>query len=152
MPQSQSTSHLKKIPVTAIKRESGFYKQVKEAASRSNYKLTLTRIENWVGAGIPDLLIFDQLGAFHFVELKYTTTNKVDLRPSQVAWLTRHGKGSCWVLVKKQPKPSDVAEIYLFKGSDAVDLKMDGLDKVKPEFKGKQPFQWDKIFSLICPV
>jgi hypothetical protein len=97
-------------------------------------------------------LIFDQLGAFHFVELKYTTTNKVDLRPSQVAWLTRHGKGSCWVLVKKQPKPSDVAEIYLFKGSDAVDLKMDGLDKVKPEFKGKQPFQWDKIFSLICPV
>ena len=38
------------------KAESGFYKQVKEAASRSNYKLILTRIENWVGSGIPDLL------------------------------------------------------------------------------------------------
>ena len=123
-----------------------------EAASRSNYKLILTRIENWVGSGIPDLLMCDQLGAFHFVELKYTTTNKVDLRPSQVAWLTRHRHSSSWVLVKKQPKPTEVAEIFLFRGADAVDLKMEGLDKVRPEVRCKQPFKWDKIFHLISPM
>ena len=94
----------------------------------------------------------DQLGAFHFVELKYTTTNKVDLRPSQVAWLTRHGKGSCWVLVKKQPTPSDVAEIYLFKGSDAVDLKMDGLERSSQSLNVNNLFNGIKFFYLICPV
>ena len=36
MPQSQSTSRRKmKTPVIATKRESGFYKQIKEAAQRS---------------------------------------------------------------------------------------------------------------------
>jgi hypothetical protein len=97
-------------------------------------------------------LLCDQLGFFHFIELKFTTTNKVDLRPSQVAWLTRHRHSSSWVLVKKQTKPTETAEVFLFKGADAVDLKMEGLDKVEPEFRCKQPFKWETIFHLISPI
>ena len=147
MPQSL-TLPPKKVAI-AVKRESGFYKQVKEAAQRVNRKLSLTRIENWLGAGIPDVLLCDSSGYFHFVELKYTTTNRVDLRPSQVAWLTKHRHASCWILIKKQKKPSERAELFLFKAEDAVDLKMDGLKDKKPEFHCMQPFRWDDMFFKI---
>ena len=147
MPQSQSTSP-QRITI-AVKKESGFYKQVKEAAQRVSRKLSLTRIENWVGAGIPDVLLCDTYGCFHFVELKFTKTNKVDLRSSQVSWLTKHKHASCWILIKKQPTPADRAEMFLFKAEDAVDLKLDGLKDKKPEFHCMQPFRWDDMFFKI---
>ena len=148
MPQSQSTSAQKRITI-AVKKESGFYKQVKEAAQRQSRKLSLTRIENWVGAGIPDVLLCDTHGCFHFVELKFTKTNKVDLRPSQVSWLTKHRHASCWILIKKQPTPAARAEMFLYKAEDAVDLKLDGLKDMKPEFHCVQPFRWDEMFFKI---
>jgi len=144
MPQSL-TSPPKKVAI-AVKRESGFYKQVKEAAQRVNRKLLLTRIENWVGAGIPDVVLCDSSGYFHFVELKYTTSNRVDLRPSQVAWLTKHRHASCWILIKKQAKPTERAEMFLYKAEDAVDLKMEGMKDMKPVFRCSQPFKWEDMF------
>ena len=153
MPRLQSTSLPKKktMPAIATKREAGFYKQVKEAAQRSNRKFLLTRIENWVGAGIPDLMICDEKGDFHFVELKFLTSNAVTLQPSQVAWLSRHSHASCWILIKKQTKPTEPAECLLYPANAAVDLKMDGLEAVEPIFRCEQPFQWETIFDLISP-
>ena len=140
-----------KIPPIATKREAGFYKQVKEAAQRSKRKLLLTRIENYIGAGIPDLMICDESGDFHLVELKYITGNAVTLRPSQVAWLSRHQHSSCWILIKRQTKATEPAECLLYPAAAAVDLKMDGIEKVEPLFRCQQPFHWDTIFDLICP-
>lgn len=152
MPRLQSTLPQKKMPAIATKREGGFYKQVKEAAQRSTRKLSLTRIENWVGAGIPDIVICDETGSFHFVELKYCTGNRVELRPAQVAWLTKHQHGSCWILIKRQTKPTEQAECLLYPASAAVDLKMYGITKVEPLFRCEQPFAWDTLFSLTCPT
>ena len=152
MPRLQSTLPQKKMPAIATKREGGFYKQVKEAAQRSTRKLSLTRIENWVGAGIPDIVICDEPGSFHFVELKYCTGNRVELRPAQVAWLTKHQHGSCWILIKRQTKPTEPAECLLYPASAAVDLKMYGITKVEPLFRCEQPFAWDTLFSLTCPT
>ena len=150
--QSMSPPKKKTTPTIAIKREAGFYKQVKEAAQRSSRKLLLTRIENYVGAGIPDLLICDERGSFHFIELKYLTGNAVTLQPSQVAWLTRHHHSSSWILIKRQTKPTEPAECLLYPASAAVDLKMDGITKVEPLFRCEQPFNWDTIFELTCPT
>ena len=153
MPRLQSTSLPKKktMPAIATKREAGFYKQVKEAAQRTRKKWNLTRIENYIGAGIPDLMICDESGLFHFVELKFTTSNRVDLRPSQVAWLTKHQHGSCWILIKKQTKPTEPAECLLYPANAAVDLKMDGMADVEPLFRCAQPFHWETVFDLISP-
>ena len=141
-----------KIPPIATKREAGFYKQVKEAAQRLNRKLLLTRIENYVGAGIPDLLICDDLGNFHFVELKFLTGNAVTLQPSQVAWLSRHQHSSSWILIKRQTKPTEPAECLLYPANAAMDLKMEGITKTEPLFRCEQPFNWETIFGLICPT
>ena len=124
---------------------------MKEAAQRSNRKFLLTRIENWVGAGIPDLMVCDEKGDFHFIELKFLTGNTVTLQPSQVAWLSRHSHASCWILIKKQTKPTEPAECFLYPANAAVDLKMDGLEAVEPIFRCEQPFQWETIFDLISP-
>lgn len=124
---------------------------MKEAAQRSNRKFLLTRIENWVGAGIPDLMICDEKGDFHFVELKFLTSNAVTLQPSQVAWLSRHSHASCWILIKKQTKPTEPAECLLYPANAAVDLKMDGLEAVEPIHHQKGKFNWDVVFDLICP-
>ena len=141
----------RKMPAIAVKRESGFYKQMKEATQRSKRKLLLTRIENSVGAGIPDLLICDEQGVFHFVELKFLTSNGVTLQPSQVAWLSRHHHSPTWILIKKQNKPMDDPELFLYPASAAVDLKMDGLQSVEPIHHQIGKFNWDVILDLICP-
>jgi len=101
--------------------------------------------------GIPDVLLCDELGSFHFVELKSTAGNAVDLRPHQVAWLTNHAHASVWVLVKKLKSKTKDEQLFLYAGGDAMDLKMEGL-KVEPLYHAEGAFDWEEIFSLICPI
>jgi len=111
-----------------------------------------TRIENAATPGVPDVIFFDQKGLFHFVELKFTNSNKVNLSPHQVSWISTHSAGSVWVLVKKQPdrRTPKEFEIFLFHGRDVVDLRMDGLDKVEPAYHGHgADTDWREIFRLI---
>lgn len=114
--------------------------------------MILTRLETWVSAGVPDLLICDEKGLFHFVELKNTGTNAVELRPHQVSWLSKHGYASSWILVRKQKSPNADPELFLFKGSDAVDLRMDGLGEVEPLCHQVKKFDWDSVLNLISPI
>lgn len=72
----------------------------------------------------------------------------MDLRPHQVAFLNTHSHASTWVLIKKQPKNSE-PEILLYKGKDALDLKVDGMAKVEPTFRSGFPVDWGKFWGLI---
>ena len=91
--------------------------------------------------GIPDLLVCDAKGKLHFIELKVTTGNVVKLSPNQVAWLTRHGHGSTWIMVRGRE------DLYLYQGKDAVELRSKGL-QLDPYLQLKYPFDWEKLFSL----
>jgi hypothetical protein len=53
------------------------------------------------------------------------------------------------VLIKRQPKNSE-PEVLLYKGKDALDLKMDGMAKVEPAFRSGFPVDWEKLWGLIC--
>ena len=124
------------------KKESGFYQEIKTAVNRLPKRVLLTRIENWMTLGIPDLLICDDKNLFHFVELKVTRGNVVKLSANQVSWLTRYENASVWVLVRTKD------EIYLYNGKQAVDLRIKGL-QLEPIFKMNMPFDWPKLFRLI---
>jgi len=152
MPQSLSTllPKEKAIPRTAQKREAGFWNQMRTALKKSSRKIASTRLETWATPGIPDVLLCDENGKFHFVELKATSGNAVDLRPHQVAWLSTHKNASVWVLVKKLQTKNAPEQIFLFHGRDAMDLKLEGL-KVEPVIHQKEKFDWEDIFRLICP-
>lgn len=85
--------------------------------------------------GVPDVVLCDESGKFHFIELKATAGNAVDLRPHQVAWLTNHGHASVWVMVKKRPTKNAPEQLFVYRGSGAVDLRMEGLNgSVEPAY------------------
>ncbi len=139
------------IPKTAQKREAGFWKQFRTALTNRAKQKTLnwTRLETWAMPGVPDVVLQDHKGRFHFVELKATGSNAVDLRPHQVSWLTKHGHGSVWILVKQETSKMPKPKLYLFGGKDAVDLKMEGLTAVESYAELESPFDWEEVIDLI---
>lgn len=124
---------------------------MKSGMKRTGRDIKATRLETWAMPGVPDVVLCDERGLFHFVELKATAGNAVDLRPHQVAWLSNHGHGSVWVLVKKLKTKNQPEQLYLYRGADAVDLKMEGL-KVNPHYHITNKIDWNEVFSLICPT
>jgi hypothetical protein len=112
---------------------------------------TTTRIETWATPGVPDVDICDERGLFHKVELKVADGNKVDLRPHQVAYLTRHQHASVWILVKKVLTLKDDYELFLYHGRQAVDVRMDGL-KTRPVLHLPSCDDWTPIFETIAPT
>ena len=124
---------------------------MKTGMEKTERNIKATRLETWAMPGVPDVVLLDEFGHFHFVELKATAGNAVDLRPHQVAWLTNYGHGSVWVMVKKHKTKNLPEQFFLYKGADAVDLKMEGL-KVEPYHHVEGRVDWSEIFSLICPT
>ena len=118
--------------------------------AKSNRKIKSTRLETWAMPGVPDVLLCDEKGFFHFIELKATGGNAVELRPHQVSWLTNHSHGSAWVLVRKVKTKTLPQRVYLYPASDATDLKFEGLAVDPIYFEEGEP-DWEKILGLICP-
>ena len=126
--------------------EAAFYRQLRTAAKKVRPELRLTRIENSVGQGIPDLMICDERGLFHFVELKFCKANAVRLSPHQISWLLRHRHSDSWILAKQGRD-----KVFLYHACQALELKQTGL-KLEPAYEGKVPFDWNTILGLICPI
>ena len=124
---------------------------MKAGMEKTGRNLKATRLETWAMPGVPDVVLLDEFGNFHFVELKATTGNAVNLLPHQVAWLTSYGNGSVWILVKKHKTKNQKEQLFLYRGAKAVDLKMKGL-KVKPYYHATGTVDWQKVFALICPT
>ena len=142
----------KKSPSKSPKNlESQFFQTLKSNLKKLNRKLLLTRVETWGSPGVPDLLICDEKGLFHFLELKVTGSSVVRLSPHQVSWLTAHKLSSSWVLIRQQ-KPKQLNPIiYLYHAKDVMDLQKHGL-KTNPALSFEHKLNWVKLFDLICPI
>lgn len=142
----------KQIPASAMQRESGLWKQVREGLKKTKRQILPTRLETWALPGVPDVLFCDEKGNFHLVELKFCNGNKVGLRPHQVSFLTRHQHSSSWILVKHQKINSKDYRILLFKAEEAVNLVMEGLKGSTPVAEFQGPFvDWDSLFRVLAP-
>jgi len=124
------------------KKEAGLYEQLKRASLQYNKPIRLSRIENWMTLGLPDLLICDHNHKFHFVELKYVKFNAVNLSPQQISWITLHKGASVWILVKS------TKGLHLYRADQAIELKEQGI-KLEPHYFCPEPFDWQKTFDLI---
>ena len=127
------------------------WQMMKLALKQSLRTWTPTRLETWAMPGVPDVLLCDDKGRFHFIELKVTSRQAVDLRPHQVAWLTKHRESSCWVLTLKIKAKTRPQKIYLHHGRDAMDLKMSGL-KTPYVYNAEGVIDWEAILNLISPI
>tara|TARA_S200002703_G_scaffold111658_1_gene97290 strand:+ start:595 stop:936 length:342 start_codon:yes stop_codon:yes gene_type:complete len=112
--------------------------------------MTATRLETWAMPGVPDVLLCDEDGNFHFVELKATAGKAVELRPHQVAWLSKHSHASVWVLVLKKKTKTLPQKVLLYPGNTAMDLKLEGM-AVEPLFEAEGDPDWENILGLISP-
>jgi len=117
----------------------------------SSRNMRATRLETWAMPGVPDVLLCDEQGAFHFVELKATGGRAVELRPHQVAWLSNHSHASAWVLVRKVKTKTLPQRICLYPANAAMDLKLEGLS-VEPLFECEGDPDWNIILGLISPI
>jgi hypothetical protein len=83
------------------------------------------------------------------MELKVTKgrDGKIGLSPHQCAWLSRHSGGPCFIVVR-----DGSLAISVFAGSDAVDLRMDGLAAVEALAVFSEPYDWESFFRLTSPV
>ena len=113
-----------------------------------NWKLT--RLETWATPGVPDVLLLDEAGCFHLIELKFTDGNGVSLRPHQVSFLSTHKSGNVWLLVKQQRANQKGYRVYLYGGDSAVNVAMDGL-QTEPRCLLEDPVDWEKLFEAISP-
>lgn len=128
-------------------RESSFWQQLKKALRDHRPSWSPTRLESRVTHGVPDLLLLDDAGRWHLVELKTTERKKVDISPHQVAFASKHARGSCWIAVKL--KNAEGSFLYLYDGAGAMDLRLDGLD-TEPVLKLAHPFDWELFFNTLA--
>ena len=146
---SQSTLLPRIIPATAKKREAALWSEFRTQAKKLRPEWILTRIETRLTPGIPDVLMCDEKGTFHFIELKYTTSHVVDLRPHQVAWLTRHAHSNSWILVRQgDRRGKGDRKTYLYPALEAMDLRMGGLART-PLFQCDKEVPWSAIFDVM---
>ena len=84
-----------------------------------------TRIENRMGGGVPDVYVIWN-GLSFWIELKITKDNKIRLSSNQIAWNTKHSLnfGLSYILVQRVGEGS----LFLFRGEDARQLAIDGLN------------------------
>ena len=84
-----------------------------------------TRIENRMDGGVPDVHVIWNGLAF-WIELKLTKANKIRLSPNQIAWNTKYSlnNGLAYILVQRVGEGS----LFLFRGEDARQLAIDGLN------------------------
>jgi len=84
-----------------------------------------TRIENRMDGGVPDVHVIWNGLAF-WIELKLTKANKIRLSPNQIAWNTKYSlnNGLAYILVQRVGEGS----LFLFRGDDARQLAIDGLN------------------------
>jgi len=104
-----------------------------------------TRIEGASTPGLPDVLLTDEIGRFHLVELKNCRTSHVRLSAHQTSFLIRQARqgASVWVLVRQNDT------VFLFSGAQAIELADTGLRKVSPVGRWQKPINWDEIFTRI---
>ena len=95
---------------------------------RKNFKnIAFTRLENLTAFGTPDLLGYNNNCHFFTVELKVTSSNKIRFSPHQISFHIRHPLNT-FILVKKLASSSQkLDEIFLYKGSDILELAARGL-------------------------
>ena len=127
-------------------REASFWQALKKALRDNFPDWSVTRLESRATLGVPDVLILDSGGKWHMVELKTTASMRVDLTPHQVAFLTKHARGSCWIAVKLTSASGH--EVFLYKGDQAVEVKLEGL-RATPTKHFSNPVNYRAVLTYL---
>ena len=105
--------------------EAQIYQRLRKSWTAAGSSVHATRIESWIGRGIPDVN-WVRDGDEFWTELKVLRINghfKESLKKEQVAWLMRHTRagGLAWVVAQIE---NDKKRYYAWCGSFALRLRL----------------------------
>lgn len=120
------------------KPESIFWKEVKSKLKG----FSLTRLESWASAGVPDVLAYNDNGTFFTIELKVTTGNKIRFSPHQISFHMRHPTNTFILAKVLGPSSSKLSDIKLYAGAQIEALVNVGHGPVSPIAES-----WTKVLS-----
>ena len=109
-----------------------------------------TRIETAAAPGVPDVMLCDEQGRIHLIELKCTSANAVRLSPHQVSFLIRHEHASVWIAVKRDGAKGKT--LFLFPGTEAIGIARRGIVGGKAHGEFRYPVIWNDVIELIAPL
>ena len=130
------------------KSESQFWTTLKEATSKQLPQYKLTRLESWATLGVPDLLVCDDEGVFHLIELKSITGKAAKLSPHQISFFSRHSNASVWVLIYRSGG-AIAPQVYLFHGSKVLELAKKGLRAEPCGVWDEKGMDWGEVWERI---
>ena len=102
--------------------EQKLYKKLKKATPQ----IIWNRIENLSLPGMPDLLGYNNSGAFFTVELKVTKRNKLKFSAHQIAWHVQHPHNTFILAETLDPRSRN--RFHMFRGSRIMELSGRGLE------------------------
>ena len=109
-----------------------------------------TRIETAAAPGVPDVMLCDEQGRIHLIELKCTAANAVRLSPHQVSFMVRHEHASVWIAVKRDGAKGKT--LFLFPGTEAIGIARRGIVGGKAHGEFRYPVIWNDVIELIAPL
>ena len=109
-----------------------------------------TRIETAAAPGVPDVMLCDEQGRIHLIELKCTAANAGRLSPHQVSFLIRHEHASVWIAVKRDGAKGKT--LFLFPGTEAIGIARRGIVGGKAHGEFRYPVIWNDVIELIAPL
>ena len=109
-----------------------------------------TRIETAAAPGVPDVMLCDEQGRIHLIELKCTAANAVRLSPHQVSFMIRHEHASVWLAVKRDGAKGKT--LLLFPGSEAIGIARRGIVGGEPSGVFDYPVIWNDVFEILSPL
>ena len=115
------------------KPESIFWKEVKSKLK----DFSLTRLESWASAGVPDVLAYNKKGTFFTIELKVTVCKKIRFSPHQISFHMRHPTNTFVLAKVLGPSSSKLCHskpsgIKLYAGAQVETLSSLGHEPVAP--------------------
>ena len=118
------------------KPESLFWKEVKSKLK----DFSLTRLESWASAGVPDVLAYNKNGTFFTIELKVVICKKIRFSPHQISFHMRHTDNTfvlAKVLDQRAPKlyAGIQVETLVDLGHEPVAPVADSWTKIISKFK-----------------
>tara|TARA_R110001606_G_scaffold376440_2_gene535129 strand:- start:808 stop:1131 length:324 start_codon:yes stop_codon:yes gene_type:complete len=105
----------------------------------------LLKIDTFATKGIPDLLLKCPENHFHFIELKITSTKRINLSAHQVSFFERNKDTRSWIMVEDKN-----LSLSLYKASQVLDIKKEGLN-VQPlgGFFEYPHIKWNEVFRAL---
>ena len=128
------------------KSESQFWKQIKSQSKKQLPQHRFTRLESWATLGVPDVLVCDDEGELHLVELKSITGYASKLSAHQISFFVKHSDANAWIWIYKSGGLK-APQIFVYHASQVMELAKKGLRAEPCGVWNEAGIEWGEVWG-----